>query len=272
MIYRQADRVVVLGPYMGQRIRDKGVRSEDLVTIPVWSRRDEVYPLPRAGHPLRARLGLDDRFVAMYSGNLGLAHSFHEFVAAANRLRDDERILFLFVGDGPRMAEVKRAVAAEGLTNVQFLDPFPREELHLSLTMADVHLISMRSEMTGIVVPGKLYGALATGRPAVFIGPDRCESADTIRQAGAGLTVPLGDVDALVDALVGLAGDPGRAEAMGRRGQAAFLADYERDPCCALWNDLIDGLLAPAPARAADRPEPAAHPALRNANGFNGVN
>ena len=203
VVYRQADKVVVLGPYMADRIAAKGVRRDRLATIPVWSRRDEIYPLPREGHELRASLGLADKFVAMYSGNLGLAHSFDEVIEAARRLRDRDDIVFLFVGGGPRLAEVRAAKEAEGLDNVRLLDYFPREQLHASLSVADVHLISMRAEMTGIVVPGKLYGAMASGRPTVFVGPGHCESADTIRQADCGLTVRLGDADGLVEALTG---------------------------------------------------------------------
>ena len=129
----------------------------------------------------------------MYSGNLGLAHSFDEFLEAARRLRERPDIVFLFVGDGPRKAEVQAARDSEGLTNIRLLDPVPREWLHASLSLADVHLISMRPEMNGIVVPGKLYGAMAAGRPVVFVGPEHCESADTIRNAGCGLTLPTGD-------------------------------------------------------------------------------
>src|SRR5439155_5946279 len=129
VVYRQADKVVVLGPYMADRVLAKRVRPDRVTTIPVWSRRDEIYPLPREGHPLRAALGLDGKFVAMYSGNLGLAHSTAEFLAAARRLRDREDVVFLFVGDGPRMAEMRAAQEAEGLTNVRFLDYFPREQL-----------------------------------------------------------------------------------------------------------------------------------------------
>ena len=129
----------------------------------------------------------------MYSGNLGLAHSFDEFLEAARRLRDRPDIVFLFVGDGPRKGEVQAARDSEGLTNIRLLDYVPRDWLHASLSLADVHLISMRPEMTGIVVPGKLYGAMAAGRPVVFVGPEHCESADTIRNAGCGFTLPTGD-------------------------------------------------------------------------------
>src|SRR5262249_16088450 len=112
-VYRQADKVDVLGSYMSDRIAAKSVRRERLVMVPVGSRRAEIYPLPRAGLPLREQLGLTDKFVAMYSGNLGLAHVFDEFLAAARSLRDRNDLVFLFVGDGPRMAEVKSAQESE---------------------------------------------------------------------------------------------------------------------------------------------------------------
>jgi glycosyltransferase involved in cell wall biosynthesis len=259
-VYRRADKVVVLGPYMADRVLAKRVRPERVATIPVWSRRDEIFPMPREGHPLRASLGLDDKFVVMYSGNLGLAHSTAEFLEAARRLRDRDDIVLLFVGDGPRMAEVRDAKSAEGLENVRFLDYFPREQLHASLSLADAHLISMRHEMTGIVVPGKLYGVMASGRPAVFVGPAHCETADTIRQAGCGLAVRLGDADGLVEALTTLAGDPETAHAMGERGRAAFLDTHERAACCAQWSTLIRDLLS---APAADRRGRAAIPGAR---------
>ncbi len=208
----------MLGPYMADRIALKLVPPERIVTIPVWSRRDEIYPTPRAVNPLRKSLGLEDTFVAMYSGNMGLAHSFDEFLEAARRMRHRADIAFLFVGGGPREREVKAAIEREGLTSIRLLDYVPRSQLHVSLSLADVHLISMRSEMTGIVVPGKLYGAMAAGRPALFVGPEHCEPADTIRSAGCGFTVSPGDVDALCAALERLARDPSVGRRMGERG------------------------------------------------------
>jgi glycosyltransferase involved in cell wall biosynthesis len=243
LVYRLADKVVVLGPYMADRIAAKRVRGDRVVTIPVWSRHDEIYPLPRQGHPLRTALGLGDRFIVMYSGNFGLAHTFDELLEAAHRLRDHPEILFLLVGDGPRLAAVKSAVEAAGLTNIRFLDYVPRDQLHVSLSAADVHVISMRQEMTGIVVPGKLYGAMASERPTVFIGPDHCESADTIRQARCGLTIRQGDSERLVEALTILAEDPELVRAMGRRGRAAFLAHHEKTLCCARWSAALAELV-----------------------------
>jgi colanic acid biosynthesis glycosyl transferase WcaI len=248
-VYRQADRVVVLGPYMADRIALKHVHADRVETIPVWSRREEIYPIPRAANSMRKSMGLDDAFVVMYSGNLGLAHSFEEFLAAARVLRDRRDIVFLFVGGGPRLAEVKAIQEREGLANVRFLDYVPRSHLHVSLSMADVHLISMRPEMTGIVAPGKLYGVMAAGRAAVFVGPEHCETADTIRLAGCGVTLAPGDVEGLIASITYLADDPSLARRMGERGRSSFLAAYERNLGCNLWRALLDELMDRSGAR-----------------------
>jgi len=248
-VYRQADQVVVLGPYMGERIAAKGVEPDRIKAIPVWSRRDEIFPVPRESNPLRKTMGLENRFIAMYSGNLGLAHRAEEFIEAARRLKDRTDILFLFVGDGPRLKEVRDAKEKDQLDNIKILEYFPREQLHHSLSLADVHLSSMRPEMTGIVVPCKLYGAMAAARPTLFVGPSRCETADTIRHSGCGMTVEPGDAGGLLDAIVRLADNPHLARQMGERGRSAFLAGFEKKLCCDQWNVLLSGLIAePRPA------------------------
>ena len=188
-VYRQADRVVVLGPYMADRIALKRVDPDRIATIPVWSRRDEIYPIPRATNAMRKSLGLDDAFVAMYSGNLGLAHSFEEFLAAARAPRSSGHRLPVRrrrVRDWPRSRRCRSARAwrtsASSIT-------CRRSHLHVSLSMADVHLISMRPEMTGIVVPGSSTASWRRAGRRSSSGREHCESADTIRFAGCGVTV-----------------------------------------------------------------------------------
>jgi glycosyltransferase involved in cell wall biosynthesis len=253
-LYRGADRVVALGPYMSDRLLAKGVKPGRVVNIPVWSRKDEVYPLPREGHPLKAQLGLEGKFVVLYSGNLGLAHRFDEFLEAARRLRHRGEIVFLFVGDGPRLREVAGPKEAEGLDNVVLLDYFPREQLHASLSAADLHLISLRPEMTGVCVPGKLYGAMASGRPVLFVGPEHCETADAIRRAECGFTLRPDEPQAVVEAIERLAADPELAQEQGERGLSAFVAEHERDACCARWCWMLGELVGSPVEVAIERP------------------
>lgn len=257
LIYRRADRVVVLGPYMADRILAKGVRPERVREVPVWSRREEIFPRARQGHPLREELGLEDQFVVMYSGNLGLAHQFEDVLEAVENLKERSDVTFLFVGGGPRLKEVKAAAEERGLVNIRFMDYFPRESLHLSLSVADAHLITMRDCMTGIVVPGKLYGAMASGRPTLFVGPRYCESADTIRESECGLTIPTGDHLGLTSAITELADQPALAAELGQNARRAFLHQFESRLCCEKWADIV-GELLDVPV-AVDAPLPGEH-------------
>jgi colanic acid biosynthesis glycosyl transferase WcaI len=173
------------------------------------------------------------------------------------------------VGDGPRKDEVQAARDSEGLTNIRLLDSVPRDWLHASLSMADAHLISMRREMNGIVVPGKLYGAMAAGRPVIFVGPEHCEPADTVRSAGCGFTLPTGDALGLVRALEKLASDPSLARRMGERARSAFIAHYEQKLCCSKWCELIEETLTQPERRSGRSAAPARERAMafRSAEG-----
>lgn len=238
---RTADVNVVLGPYQGARVEAKGTAPERIREIPVWSRADEVVPVPHATNLLRAEWGWADRFVVMYSGNAGLVHRFEEILAAAARLeREAPDVLFAFVGGGPRRPEIEAAARERGLANVWFGDYVPRSELSRSLSAADVHFMSLRPEQTGIAVPGKLQGILASARPVLFVGAERCESADTIRAARAGFTFTPGEGDALADAILALRADPERRALMGERGRAAFLETFEQRRCCEAWRGLLE--------------------------------
>jgi glycosyltransferase involved in cell wall biosynthesis len=181
----------------------------------------------------------------MYSGNAGIVHDFGAIFEAMRALRDDPRIFFLFVGGGPRRAEVEGFASREGLTNFAYLDYFPRDMLRESLSVADVHLISLRQSFVGISVPSKLYGAMASARPILFVGPAHCETADAIRDAQCGITV---DPSVGGDAAAGLrigevlrawAEVPNVCEEMGARGRSAFVERYEHMQSCAAFEHVV---------------------------------
>ncbi|MFL5616658.1 MAG: glycosyltransferase family 4 protein [Gemmatimonadaceae bacterium] len=240
--YRYADFVVDLGPYMKQRIIAKGVKPERTHTVHVWSAKDEIVPTPRDENPLIDELGLRDKFVVMYSGNAGIVHDFDAICEAMRLLKDDPRIYFLFVGNGPRRREIEEYVAANGIMNFQYREYFRREQLKYSLTLADVHLISLRSPFVGISVPGKLYGIMASARPALFVGPRACESAETILRAQCGAVVDPAEHDAgarLAEALRAWSGSAAELEAMGANGRASFESTFEREVNCEAFSRLI---------------------------------
>jgi colanic acid biosynthesis glycosyl transferase WcaI len=231
--YRNADFVVDLGPYMKQRIVAKGVDPARTHTVHVWSAKEEIVPTPREANPLIDELGLRDKFVVMYSGNAGIVHEFGPICEAMRLIKDDPGIYFLFVGAGPRRAEIERFAAEHGITNFQYRDYFSREQLKYSLSVADVHLISLKREFVGISVPGKLYGIMASARPAVFVGPRESESAETILEADCGVVIDPsqpGSTDRLVAILRRWQSDSANSRALGENGRQAFLHGYEREP------------------------------------------
>jgi glycosyltransferase involved in cell wall biosynthesis len=250
--YRGADFVVDLGRHMKRRLIDQGVPPERLHTVPVWNKKDEVYPVAPADNPLLRELGLEDRFVVMYSGNAGLVHRFDEVLAAMRRLKGHPEIFFLFVGGGPRRAKISDFTEAHGIDNFRYLDYFPREQLHQSLSLADVHLLTLRRPAAGVAVPGKLYGIMAAGRPVAMVGPRASEPAETIAGEDIGHVIDPAAFSSIETGAEELAtflrslcnGDVDGA-AMGRRGREAFLETHEQEGACRQWAHLIDQRSSP---------------------------
>ena len=185
---RHADRVIAVGRCMKARLVARGLAASVIEVIPNWGHgSEEPAAKSHESNPFRSEHGLLDRFVVMYSGNLGLAHPFEAMLDAAERLRSNHpEVLFLFVGNGPRLSWVREQVARRSLENVRFLPFQPREKLAQSLAAADVHLASMLHELCGLVVPSKVYGVMSVGRPCVFLGPEESEAAQFILQHGCG--------------------------------------------------------------------------------------
>ncbi|WP_263784427.1 glycosyltransferase family 4 protein [Salinibacter grassmerensis] len=241
--YRNADFIVDLGAHMKQRIRRKGVPADRLHTIPVWNKKEEIAPIEHDANPLRDDLDLDDTFVVMYSGNAGRAHRFDEVLAVMKRLDGHPDIEFVFVGEGPQKARIEAFAGANDLSNFRYLPYFPREDLQYSLPMADVHLMTLREEMAGIAVPGKLYGIMAAGRPALMVGPAASESGETIRGHEAGQVVdPSREADpeqTLHDTVIRLYNDDDERRRLGENGREAFLETFERAVCCRSWTEVL---------------------------------
>lgn len=217
---RRATHLIALSEPMAAHLRRYGVRPGLIDVIPNWALAEvESQAAMADGAQARLEYGLGERFVVMYSGNLGAAHQFETLLAAARRLRDRPEIVFAFVGDGVRKPEVERYVAKERLENVRVLPLAPREQLAQSLAAGDVHVITLRDGLEGLLVPSKLYGALAAERPALFIGPRHDIVAETLEEADAGTAFDTGDVSGVADAIVRLADDRELGKTMGVNGR-----------------------------------------------------
>jgi glycosyltransferase involved in cell wall biosynthesis len=200
-ILRSADRVIVLGRCMRRVIEDKGIGADKLRLVTPWADPEEVRPIPHEQNAFRAAHGWQGRLVVMYAGNLGLGHDTQTLLRAMEQLKDDPRLRFVFVGGGKRMAEIRAAMETKKLANVELMEYVPREQLGEMLAAADVHLITQGMGTTGLIVPSKLYGILAAGRPTVYLGPVDSEIALTLEEGNAGKAIAVGDVQGLISAI-----------------------------------------------------------------------
>ncbi len=191
-LLRNSDANVVLGRCMRDRVLAKGVPASKVELVPVWSDLADLTPVAPDANLLRKEWGLTGKVVVMYSGNFGLGHDATTICGAMERLKDREDIAFVFVGGGKRRKEVEAFIREKGLKNAQYRDYVARERLNESLGLADVHLISLKQGVEGIMVPSKLFGIMAVARPGIFVGDPSSEIARVLEESHSGLT-PLED-------------------------------------------------------------------------------
>jgi colanic acid biosynthesis glycosyl transferase WcaI len=245
---RRAALNVVLGEGMRNRVLSAGIDAARVRIVPNWSDTTSVVPQPTADSVTRRRIGLEGRFVVGYSGNLGRAHEFETVIGAARLLRSNPSFAFLITGGGAKADAVRASVQEQGLESFFFQSYQPAELLSDSLAAADVHFVSLLPALEGLIVPSKLYGILAAGRPVVFIGDTTSELAKLVRDHECGIAVSVGDSDALASELRALQADPARVDLMGARARALALARYTKEHAVSDWLTFLN-LIAPAVVR-----------------------
>jgi lipopolysaccharide/colanic/teichoic acid biosynthesis glycosyltransferase len=223
---RRADRVVAIGDGMAERLFRHGIARERIDVIPNWADGAAIRPVPFEENPFVRRHGLEGAFVALYSGNLGVGHHFETIVEAAGRLAGEERVRFLFIGAGKRRAWLIERM--KGLASAHFLPPQPESALAQSLGGGHVHLVTLQPGLDGVIVPSKLYSALAAGRAVMFIGPLASEPARLIEKAGCGYAFEPGDAYGVANALMALMRSPDMVRRMGENGRRLFEQLFER--------------------------------------------
>ena len=196
LILKHAALVVALDRFMAKRLQSRGVMHGELLVSPPWPHEDRLETVPHECNPFRKRHHVDGKFVVMYSGNHSPSNPLRTVLEAALRLRDEPQFVFAFIGGGLGKREVEDFAAQHKLPNVLLLPYQPLADLRFSLSAADVHLVSLGDSMVGIIHPCKVYGAMAVGRPILYLGPRPSHIADLLDQHRFGLHAAHGDVDA----------------------------------------------------------------------------
>ena len=211
---KQAARVIVLGDDMRNRILAKGIAPERVVVV----RDGTTFPasMPAKSDPVVQEIRSGFPFVALHAGNLGFYGAWGTLLKAAEMLRNENAAL-VFVGDGANRASLEASAA--GSPNVRFLPFRPFEQVPHVMMAGDVHIVTIRRGLEGVVVPSKLYSILAAGRPVLAVAPDSSDAARIVTESGCGLAADPDDPAAVAKAIRELRSDPARLCEMGRRAR-----------------------------------------------------
>jgi colanic acid biosynthesis glycosyl transferase WcaI len=237
--YRRADCIVVLSEDMKQTISGWGtLDAVPIHIIPNWIDTTKVVPV-KEENPWRVenKFASENMFLVMYSGNLGLSQDLSIVIDAAKQLQDLDELHFVFVGEGAsREALIEQA---EGLENVTFLPYQPRERLAESLSAADLHLLPIRKEALGCLMPSKLYGILASGTAVLSIAPETSELARIVVEHRVGINLPRFESDQIERVLRDLAADRHSWQESGIRGRQLAETKYDRKVSVGLFKNLL---------------------------------
>ncbi len=232
----RATRVIVLGEDMRARIVAKGVEPSRVLIVRDGT--DILPPLPTPDPEVVSAIRGNSSFVLVHAGNLGFYGAWNTLVTAARLLAGDG-VGLVFVGDGAQRSQIE--AAAEGSGNIRFLEFFPASKIPSVLAAADAHVITVKRGLEGVVVPSKMYGILAAGKPIVAVAPKETDAVSLGIQRGFAVAADPDRPGEVVKAVRTLVSDPNKLKAMGEAARAAA-PDYDRVKQLQKFVEIIDHL------------------------------
>jgi glycosyltransferase involved in cell wall biosynthesis len=235
----RASRVIVLGEDTRERIIAKSIDPMRIVVI-----RDGAQAPPAAvarDHPVTLEIRSGFPFVVLHAGNLGFYGAWETVIKAA-RMLDHEPVGFVFVGEGALRSQVE--AAARGIGKIKFLPFRPPEQVPYVLAAGDLHLVTIKHGLEGVVIPSKVYSTLAAGRPMLVLAPEGTDAARVVRRLGCGVVVDPDDPAGVAAVVQELAHDRKRLAQMAERALQAA-GDFARDKELQLFRRVIEDVAQP---------------------------
>lgn len=226
-LYRQASGVVVATEAFRENLRSRGIDPRKITVVRNGVDLARYAPRERDAQ-LAGELGLEGKFVVGYLGTHGMAHALHRVVEAAELLRDDPRIHFLFVGGGAERDSLVELARSKGLTNISFHASFPKDAMPRLWSVCDLGLVHLKDQdVFRTVIPSKIFECFGMGVPVLYAGPES-EGSQIVREAMGGVTLPAERPRELADAVRTLASDPKRVRELAENARAAA-PRYDRE-------------------------------------------
>jgi glycosyltransferase involved in cell wall biosynthesis len=207
--------------------------------VPNWGDIEAIRPKRRGEVELLRELGLADRFVVQYSGNLGRTQGVELLIDVAELMRStDEDVFFLIIGSGPTKDRLERAAAAKGLDNIRFLDRQPAEAFADSINACDLAVVMLQRGMAGLSAPSRLYNLLAAGRPLLVVAEPESQPARVVAEESLGWVVQPGDAHGAREAILAARRCVASREEMSARARSLAVDEYSYGSVCRRYTEL----------------------------------
>lgn len=221
-LYKHAARIIVVGRDMKKLAERKTEGLEtSIATIPNWAELESVSPAPRDSSPLLGELGVTDKLVLMYAGNLGFPNDLESIADCARMIDGKLPVHFIFIGEGVKRKWLEHTVKALALTNVSILDPRPRSEQMSFINSCDVGIVPLTSKMWGVSMPSRTYNLLAAGKPILALTERDSEIDLVVKENNIGWSVPPNSPEKMKAAIEDILNRRGELREMGSRARAA---------------------------------------------------
>lgn len=237
---KRSEANVTISNEMRRTLLSQGIAKERTHVIRNWPNQ-AIKPVPKHINALRKAWCMEDNFVIGYSGNLGRAHLPDRVHTLVDELAGFSRLTFLFIGSGHGMTWLRRQCHQQGHQHAVFKPYQPSTSLSASLSVPDVHLISLKNGCQRFLSPSKFYGVLAAGRPVIFLGDANSELAELIHGLEVGIILSPDDVQAWPDLVSDLIHDDDRRARMGINAREACLDQFSPRRSLAAWQHVING-------------------------------
>jgi len=237
-LYRNSQRISVISKIFERTLLSKGVPHSKIELIPIWADPDEVHPMQKQ-NSFRRLHGLENKFVVMYAGNIGLTSCLEDVLQAAEILTGQPDIQFVIIGEGVRKDALLAEKQSKQLTNILFLPFQPRDAFPEMLAAADVSLVTLNADAVLSSMPSKIFNIMASARPILAVSPPGSEIMQIVEESGCGWNVSPRSPIQLAEAILKLKELNIVRAQMGKKGRACLEKNYSRNHCIEKYERML---------------------------------
>jgi glycosyltransferase involved in cell wall biosynthesis len=237
-IYRKADHISVHSGGNRDYVLSRGIRSDKVSVIHNWVDLVE-FKIDGVPNPIREKNDLSEKFIIFFGGVMGYAQDLETVVDCAHLLKNHQQIIFLLLGDGAEKKSLVEKSQSLGLTNIKFLPFVSKEEYPSWVNASDVGLVTLKSSMKTPVVPSKILGYMAAGKPILASLNQESDGIKIVEKANCGINVPAGNPAAMADAILKLLANQKETQAMGQHGRSYAEEHFSIDACIDEYEEIF---------------------------------